>query len=125
MAEEDSSARDVYKTVTSALRDNGYLDQVECRTRREVLQVLRASEGDKKPESPQSNFLINELIKEYLEWNGLTETSQVLTLESGQPKAPVARADLEKALKVQTRPNARQIPLLYSIVSSLKNKTDA
>ena len=126
--EEQSSVKDVYKAVTSALRDKGFLDQIEGRTRKEVLQVLKegateeaGEEGTKPSEPPQANFIINELIREYLEWNGLTETSQVLTLESGQPKTPVARADLEKTLKVQTGPNARQIPLLYSIVSSLKN----
>ena len=126
--EEQSSVKDVYKAVTSALRDKGFLDQIEGETRKEVLQVLKegsteeaGEEGTKPSEPPQANFIINELIREYLEWNGLTETSQVLTLESGQPKTPVARADLEKTLKLQTGPNARQIPLLYSIVSSLKN----
>ena len=39
--EEQSSVRDVYKAVTSALREKGFLDQIEGRTRKEVLQVLK------------------------------------------------------------------------------------
>jgi len=121
---EEGEVKDVYKTVTASLTESGFVDSLECRTRKEVLQVLIGDQSLSKPDEKKldSNFLINELIREYLEWNGLAETSQVLTLESGQPKTPVGRSDLEKSLGVETGPNAKQIPLLYTIVSSLKNK---
>ena len=53
--------------------------------------------------------------------NPLDNFIQVLVLESGQPQTPAQRADIESALKIQTGPNASRVPLLYTIVSALKN----
>ena len=123
---EEGQVKDVYETVTASLTESGFVNGLECRTRKEVLKVLIGEQSGAKTDEkkPDSNFVINELIREYLEWNGLAETSQVLTLESGQPKTPVSRSDLEKSLGVETGPNARQIPLIYTIVSSLKNNSN-
>ena len=106
----------------------GILDQLSCSVRAEVLQVLKHPD-QKKPEHQKSyedpdstNFLINELIKEYLNYNGYEHTANVLSVESGQPQRQAERNDLEAVLRVHTGPNAKQVPLLYSIVSSLRKK---
>ena len=41
-----------------------------------------------KPTPPQENVLINELIREYLMYNGYYNTASVLVTESGQPVDP-------------------------------------
>ena len=71
-----------------------------------------------------SNFLINELIKEYLEFNGYKHSADILSVESGQPSKRVERNDLGNALKIHTGPNAKQVPLLYSMVTSFRTKNE-
>ena len=78
------------------------------------------SESATDPDS--TNFLINELIKEYLDYNGYEHTADILSVESGQPQRRADRNDLEAVLRVHTGPNAKQVPLIYSIVSSLRKK---
>lgn len=117
----------LFDAIEETLRSKGILDQLSCSVRAEVLQVLKHPD-QKKPEKksyedPDStNFLINELIKEYLNYNGYEHTANVLSVESGQPQRQAERNDLEAVLRVHTGPNAKQVPLLYSIVSSLRKK---
>ena len=113
-------------TIEKALRDKGVLDQLTCKVRAEILQVLKSSlkvKQEKKviPEST-NNFLINEIIKEYLDFNGFKHSADVLSVESGQPTKRVERVDLENALKIHTGPNAKQVPLIYSMVTSFRTK---
>jgi len=126
MADEEGrrneDSKDLYRAVTSSLKESGFLNEVECQTRKEVLKALVGDgSGAADQDKPESNFVINELIREYLDWNNLSQTSQVLVLESGQPQTPVQRSDIESALKIQTGPNSSRVPLLYTIVSALKN----
>ena len=113
-------------TVEKALKDKGVLDELTCQVRAEILQVLKSSLKVKQlknsiPEST-NNFLINELIKEYLDFNGYKHSADVLSVESGQPTKRVERIDLENSLKIHTGPNAKQVPLLYSMVTSFRTK---
>ena len=70
--------------------------------------------------SSSSNFIVNELIKEYLDYNGYQNTGDILAIESNLPKKRITRVELETSLKVHSGPNAKQVPLLYSIVSDLR-----
>ena len=110
--------------IEKALKDKGILDQLTCQVRAEVLQVLKSSlkvKQEKKVVADlTNNFLINELIKEYLDYNGYMHSADVLSVESGQPTKRAERNDLEKSLKVHTGPNAKQVPLLYSMVTSFR-----
>ena len=117
----------LFDAIEETLKSKGILDQLSCSVRAEVLQVLKnpeksPSKHQEKLDPDSTNFLINELIKEYLDYNGYEHTSNVLAVESGQPKTRADRNDLEAVLKVHTGPNAKQVPLLYSIVSSLRKK---
>ena len=117
----------LFDAIEETLKSKGILDQLSCSVRAEVLQVLKnpeksPSKRQDKLDPDSTNFLINELIKEYLDYNAYEHTSNVLAVESGQPKTRANRNDLEAVLKVHTGPNAKQVPLLYSIVSSLRKK---
>ena len=115
-------------TVEKALKDNGVLEHLACQVRVEILQVLKSSlkvtQEKKVIAETTSNFLINELIKEYLEFNGYKHSADILSVESGQPSKRVERNDLENALKIHTGPNAKQVPLLYSMVTSFRTKNE-
>ena len=126
----------LFEAIEEKLRANGIIDRLSCSVRAEVLQILKHPESRQKlPKSddglpppagstdPDStNFLINELIKEYLDYNGYEHTADILSVESGQPQRRADRNDLEAVLRVHTGPNAKQVPLIYSIVSSLRKK---
>jgi len=115
----------LYDCVSSSLRNTGVLDNLESQARKEVLGLFvgggRLGKSQQERPAPESNFVINELIKEYLEWNGYSNASQVLCLESGHPKTKTPRPDLEASLNVECGQNSRKVPLLYTIVSRLKN----
>ena len=115
-------------TVEKALKDNGVLEHLACQVRVEILQVLKSSlkvtQEKKVIAETTNNFLINELIKEYLEFNGYKHSADILSVESGQPSKRVERNDLENALKIHTGPNAKQVPLLYSMVTSFRTKNE-
>ena len=122
---------ELFDAVEEVLKEKGVLDQLTCQVRAEILQVLKTSfatqktaSKEKKNEIPSasssSNFIVNELIKEYLDYNGYQNTADILAIESNLPKKRITRVELETSLKVHSGPNAKQVPLLYSIVSDLR-----
>ena len=111
-------------TIEEALKDKGILDNLSCQVRVEILQLLKSplvTKEEKKPVN-SANFIVNELIKEYLDYNGYKHTSDILSVESGQPQKRAQRNDVEATLNVHTGPNAKHVPLIYSIVSQLRNQ---
>ena len=117
-----ASEKDLSKTVTQSLKENGFLNKMSAEVRKEILNVMKNENQNHQlsPELSADNFVINELIKEYLEWNHFNQTSDVLSLESGQPKQRISRAELENTMNVQSGENSAKIPLLYSIISTVK-----
>lgn len=121
---------ELFEAVEEVLKEKGVLDQLTCQVRAEILQVLKTSFATQKTASKEkkevssvsssSNFIVNELIKEYLDYNGYQNTADILAIESNLPKKRITRVELETSLKVHSGPNAKQVPLLYSIVSDLR-----
>lgn len=121
---------ELFEAVEEVLKEKGVLDQLTCQVRAEILQVLKTSFATQKTASKEkkevssasssSNFIVNELIKEYLDYNGYQNTGDILAIESNLPKKRITRVELETSLKVHSGPNAKQVPLLYSIVSDLR-----
>ncbi|XP_075894233.1 centrosomal protein 20 [Nelusetta ayraudi] len=117
-------------TVTelkSALRDTlesqGVLNQLKARIRAEVFSAL---DDQREPRPPLSheNLLINELIREYLEFNKYRHTASVLAAESGQPEVPLDRQFLANELRVAEDSSSKSVPLLYGLVSHFVNSGD-
>ena len=119
---------ELFEAIEEVLNEKGVLNQMTCQVRAEILQVLKSSFVTKKKSEaseaeakvPNSNFIVNELIKEYLDYNGYDNTADVLAIESNLPKKRITRVELETTLKVHSGPNAKRVPLLYSIVSDLR-----
>ena len=121
-----TSEKEFYEAVKDSLQEKGILDKLSGEIRSQVLQILKSDDSTTDPnvvfKTSSQNFVINELIKEYLDWNGLKNTKDVLVSEAGHPKESLSRSQLEESLNVQTGSNARKVPLLYSLVSSLTDK---
>ena len=117
-----ASEKDLYKSVKESLKEKGFLDKMSAEVRTEILQVLKGEQRRHNPPAELStdNFVINELIKEYLEWNHYNQTSDVLSLETGQPRQRISRDDLENTINIKCGENSSKIPLLYSLISNIR-----
>ncbi|XP_041838992.1 lisH domain-containing protein FOPNL isoform X2 [Melanotaenia boesemani] len=107
--------------VKETLETRGVLGQLKARIRAEVFSALD-DQREPRPPLTHENLLINELIREYLEFNKYRYTASVLTAESGQPKDPLDRQFLADELKVSE--DASSKPLLYGLVSHFLNSSD-
>ncbi|XP_042613717.1 lisH domain-containing protein FOPNL isoform X1 [Cyprinus carpio] len=112
--------------LKSALRETlearGVLGQLKARIRAEVFSALD-DESAPRPPLSHENLLINELIREYLEFNKYRYTASVLTAESGQPEVPLDREFVASELNVAEDSSAKAVsvlvffrPLLYGLL---------
>jgi lisH domain-containing protein FOPNL len=70
-------------SFVSAVRENlcksGKLNKMKAELRAEIAKLLEpSSTSNTKPEIPSDTLLINELIREFLTWNGYHYTTSVL-----------------------------------------------
>lgn len=108
--------QELKEVVRETLETQGVLNQVRAKIRAEVYKALEEeNSGFKKPLSSE-NFILNELILEYLSFNGYSNASSVLRLESGQPIERIDREFLRQQLNVVEDHSKTNIPLLYSLV---------
>jgi hypothetical protein len=111
-----------------------------ARIRSEILLSLDDSSESKNPSHPsnasssaassssippavsQTNVLINELIRDYLEFNGYRNTLSVFLPETGiKSNSPsLTREFLSQELHLTHNSYSKQIPLLYSILALLQ-----
>jgi len=63
--------------VKETLEHRGVLNQLKARIRAEVFSALD-DQAEEKPSLSNENLLINELIREYLEYNKYKYTASVL-----------------------------------------------
>ncbi|KAM6250361.1 centrosomal protein 20 isoform 1-T1 [Porphyrio hochstetteri] len=102
--------------LRDTLEKRGALGQIKARIRAEVFNALD-DQSEPRPPLSHENLLINELIREYLEYNKYKYAASVLTAESGLPDVPLDRQFLAKELNVVEDTNAKSVPLLYGIIS--------
>ncbi|XP_021423472.2 centrosomal protein 20 [Oncorhynchus mykiss] len=102
--------------LRESLESRGVLGQLKARIRAEVFSALD-DQSEPRPALSHDNLLINELIREYLEFNKYRYTASVLTAESGQPEVPIDRQFMANELKVVEDPSSRSVPLLYGLLS--------
>ncbi|XP_072466519.1 centrosomal protein 20 isoform X1 [Notamacropus eugenii] len=102
--------------LKDTLEKRGVLGHLRAKIRAEVFNALD-DQGEKPPPLSHENLLINELIREYLEFNKYKYSASVLTAESGQPATPLERQFLIKELNIYEDSNAKTVPLLYGIIA--------
>ncbi|KAM4892131.1 centrosomal protein 20 isoform 4-T4 [Sylvia borin] len=73
--------------LKDTLEKRGALGQIKARIRAEVFNALD-DQSERRPTLSRENLLINELIREYLEYNKYKYTASVLTAESTQNIPP-------------------------------------
>ncbi|KAM8950658.1 centrosomal protein 20 isoform 2-T2 [Lycaon pictus] len=83
--------------LKDTLEKRGVLGHLKARIRAEVFSALD-DESEPRPPLSHENLIINELIREYLEFNKYKYTASVLISESGQPVVPLDRPFLIREL---------------------------
>ncbi|KAL6110514.1 cep20 [Pungitius sinensis] len=109
--------------VRDTLESRGVLGQLKARIRAEVFSALD-EQREARPPLSHENLLINELIREYLEFNKYRYTASVLTAESGQPDVPLDRQFLANELNVTEDASSKSVPLLYGLMCHFVSSGD-
>jgi lisH domain-containing protein FOPNL len=116
----------------NVLESRGTLNSIRSQLRSDIYHSLQGNsqenESDNtinhtKPQLSNINLMINELIREYLEYNQYAYTKSVLVSESNMThQAAFTHSFLAQQLKIHesNNPNGR-IPLLYSIIAMCMN----
>ena len=136
---------DIVAALKETLKRTGTLDNVRSILRTDIYHCLNDSlqnlgtDSNEKPQSPpHQNIVINELIAEYLVFNGYLNTLSVLAAESRSPSLLEARDSsnimgpefiraelgLKRPLDGDISTSRRRAPLaiLYEIVETLKSR---
>uniref|UniRef100_A0A8D2DFB3 Centrosomal protein 20 n=1 Tax=Sciurus vulgaris TaxID=55149 RepID=A0A8D2DFB3_SCIVU len=108
--------------LKDTLEKRGVLGHLKARIRAEVFSALD-DDREPRPTLSHENLLINELIREYLEFNKYKYTASVLTAESGQPAVPLDRQFLIRELNAFEESKDNTIPLLYGILAHFLHGT--
>ncbi|XP_071508668.1 centrosomal protein 20-like [Diadema antillarum] len=111
-----AQVQELKTVVKETLENRGVLGEVKARVRAEVFHALN-DPLQKRPQLSNENLLLNELIREYLEFNQYKYTSSVLLTESGQPTTPLDRQFLAEELNIAEDRHSASIPLLYGILA--------
>lgn len=122
-----ASLDDLKNVLRETLEQKGVLNEVKAKIRAEIFTALD-SESAGKPQLSNENMILNEMIREYLEYNKYYNAASVLQTETGQPsEAPFDRHYLQKKFGISQaakKGSKEQLPLLYDIVFGLKPESD-
>ncbi|KAL1778904.1 hypothetical protein HispidOSU_008336 [Sigmodon hispidus] len=111
-----ATAAELKAVLKDTLEKKGVLGHLKARIRAEVFNALD-DDHEPRPSLSHENLLINELIREYLEFNKYKYTASVLIAESGQPIVPLDRQFLIRELNAFEESKDNSIPLLYGILA--------
>ncbi|CAF0744221.1 unnamed protein product [Brachionus calyciflorus] len=116
-----STYDDLKSVLKETLENKGVTSDLKSRLRAELFSVLEENTFD-KPLVSQENLLINELIREYMEFNHYKYSKSVFLKESNQPSIPLNREIMAAELHIKENSTTKQVPLIYSMLWNLLNK---
>ena len=115
-----ASVNELKEVLKETLEERGVLSQVRARLRAEIFNTLNDNPTT-KPELSNENMVINELIRDYLQFNGYTHSLAVFLPETGQPTPPpFDRNYIAKKLRVVEDQGSRELPLVYGLTFGAK-----
>ena len=120
------SAEKLKSSLKESLINKGILNEIKAHMRQEIYNILdndNDNDINQKPKLTKENIIINELIKEYFNFNGYKFSSNVLQSEVGQTNN-LNRNDIIRELNIIENENNKNKPILYNILSGLQNKND-
>ena len=115
-----------YQALKGAIRDELERSGKLRSMRAELYHTLfdqTTHPDDPAPDLTADRLLLNDLVREYLDFSGYHHAAKVLLAESGQPTEPLQRDYLAEKLnlpqpKAASTDSRPPLPLLYSLLSS-------
>ncbi|EER08290.1 conserved hypothetical protein [Perkinsus marinus ATCC 50983] len=110
------SLKELRETLETVLESRGTLGKIRAQLRSEIFSTLKEGR-DNAPSPPKENVIINELIREYFEFNGYHHSLSTFTAETGTPEErPFSREVLQQEIGIQTTLEEEPLPLIYKLV---------
>lgn len=118
-----TDASEFKKLIKENLQSTGVLQQIQANLRSEIFKSLHETDlASKGPTLCQENLVINELIREYLEYNRHQNSLSVFNLETTTPRQGIDREFVKADLNLEeSGSNMQKLPLIYGIVSMLQS----
>jgi len=118
-----ASIEELKDALAQTLEARGVLGKLKAQVRAEIFTALEDPNEAPPAELSNENLVINELIREYFQYNGYESALSVFLAESGQPSGPGASV-LDRGFLAQEllrgapeTDASGKLPLLYSVVA--------
>ncbi|BBN12588.1 lisH domain-containing protein FOPNL [Marchantia polymorpha subsp. ruderalis] len=124
-ASMDPELDDVDPTLAAALKKTlekrGALGGMKAKIRAELYKVIDHSDDEPRSKTlSDRDFIMNELVRDYLLHCKLNYSLSVFTPESGQPEMFLGRSQLAKEFGiVETNAKFKNLPLLFTLISKV------
>ena len=121
---------EMQRVLRTKLAQRGVLKKLKAQIRAEMFAAMMntsSSSSKNDDDRRRENFVVNELVREYLSFNGYQQTLSVFTAEASINKTRPFDADFvaqEVGLGDEdgVDPETRKLPLIYQMIESLKTK---
>ncbi|KAI9145046.1 hypothetical protein BKA69DRAFT_1121986 [Paraphysoderma sedebokerense] len=116
-----TSHKDLKEALKEALESRGMMTELRRKVRVDIFKCL--NDDLSPPHVLAENALINELITEYLIFNGYGQSLSAFLDETQQSTKRGSRHQLEEKLNLKVDESLKDIPLLYPLClrTALKN----
>eukprot|EP01028_Stygiella_incarcerata_P010069 TRINITY_DN506_c0_g1_i5.p1 TRINITY_DN506_c0_g1~~TRINITY_DN506_c0_g1_i5.p1 ORF type:complete len:131 (+),score=38.39 TRINITY_DN506_c0_g1_i5:378-770(+) len=114
-----ATLEDLKEAIKRQLEADGTISKLRAQLRASVFRTLDDEETTPKPSMPNQTYLLNEMVREYLLYNGYVAAENVLVCESGQPQECLERTFLEREVGLKTEGESTKIPLLHVLLERL------
>ena len=118
-----NSIEELKSSLKETLIKEGILTKIKAEMRKGIYDIIDR-DNNPKPNLTKENYIINLLIKEYLDYNNYSFSSNVFESETGQLKNDFNRNELTKELNITEGENNKNRPILYSILQGLINREE-
>lgn len=119
-----ASINELKEVLKETLEERGVLTKIRAQIRSEIFSTLNDVPPN-RPELSKENEIVNELIREYLAFNGYQHTLSVFLPESGQPQHPrLDRNQITRSLKIVEDKKSQELPLLYGLTFGSKKQME-
>jgi FOP N terminal dimerisation domain len=112
-----SSVEDFKAAVKDSLAHSGALAKMQAQVRAQIVTALDDTHVQAPVRQSSETYLVNELVREYLELQGYRAAASVFGPEAGLAKEQLGREVLADRLQLREGPNTRQLPLLYALTA--------
>ena len=147
-----ASFDELYETINKTLTRNGQSEKIKSAIRAQVFSSLMTTDShvddsnnlltptnSEECNPPRENLLINEMINEYLLFNGYVHTASVFQTElcndkrdnkfdqNGESDRAIIRYELGLSTNIDSisnEKNKKKLPILYNVISVLKKQKE-